>query len=219
MLVLYDLAMCSTTAFAETMTRMLPIAVLCTLFASAACSESPPPPPPRNPLVLAPTEAAEISLPEPTTADLVYNVRHSELVVAAEVVRLEPVSSQVAAPCTQQGVTYRVVEVLHGSTPAEELRVAHPVCLGRPFIDNRAFGLSGAYFVPGRKLVLFLNRDETGRMQYGSGEWVSDYWVWDERNGTLIDSDELHALVARARKASGGAGASGDPFNRGRRKR
>lgn len=202
------------------MIRIVHIAVSVLLVASAAsCAETPPPPPARNPLVLEPTDAAEISLPEPTTADLVYNVRHSDLVVAAEVMELEPVSSQVAAPCTQQGVAYRVLEVLHGATTVETLRVAHPVCLGRPFVDTRVNGLSQAYFAPGRRFVLFLNRDDTGRVRYGADAWVSDFWVWDDRNGTLIDGDELRALVARARKASGGTGAGGDPFTGGRRTR
>lgn len=201
------------------MIRTIHIAVCLLIVASAsACSETPPPAPPRNPLVLAPTDAAEISLPEPTTADLVYNVRHSDLVVAVDVVRLESVVSQTATPCTEQGVEYRVVEVLSGSLAADTLRVAHPVCLGRPFVDHRVIGLSGAYFAPGRQFVLFLKRDETGRVRYGADVWVSDFWVWDERNGTLLDSDELRALVARAKKASGGSGTAGDPFTRGRRK-
>lgn len=191
------------------------------LFAAivAACSETPPPPPPGNPLVIAPTPAVEISLPAPTTADLIDNMRRADLVAAVEVLRLEPVSSQAAAPCTLQGVTYRIVEVLKGETASEELRVAHPVCLGRPFVDNRAIGLSGAYFEPGRKFVLFLERDETGRMRYGADAWISDYYVWDDRNGTLVDGEELRGYIERAKKASGGSGPSGDPFSRGRRRR
>ena len=197
------------------MNRIVHIAVCLTLVASASCSEaSPPPPPPSNPLVMAPVDAAEISLPEPTTADLVYGVRHSELVVTAEIVQLEPVVDRFAAPCTQQGVTYRVVEVLHGSAGSETLRVAHPVCLGRPFIDYRAFGLSTAYFTPGRHMVLFLQRDDTGRVRYGTGEWVSDYWVWDERYGVLLDSDELRALVRKTKGGGAGGGGEGDPFGR-----
>ncbi|MBK6425186.1 MAG: hypothetical protein IPF82_02975 [Blastocatellia bacterium] len=203
------------------MNRIVHIAVCLIFVAGASCSESsPPPPPPSNPLVLDPMEAAEISLPEPTTADLLYGVRNSELVVVAEVLRLEPVVDPFAAPCTQQGVTYRVVEAMHGTAPAETVRVAHPVCLGRPFIDNRAFGLSRAYFTPGRTMVLFLRRDDTGRVRYEGGEWVSDYWVWDERYGVLLDSEELRALVRKTNAAGGGAGGSGatDPFG-GRRKR
>ena len=192
-----------------------------TLFTGASCASPPAPAdPPRNPLVMAPTEAAEISLPEPTTADLVYGVGHSDLVVSAEVLRLEPVVDPHAAPCTSQGVTYRIVEVLHGSAVAETLRVAHPVCLGRPLIDYRAFGLSTAYFTPGRRMVLFLRKDETGRVRYGGGEWVSDYWVWDERYGVLLDSDEVREHVRRAKAASGGAGGSGEqePFGQRRRR-
>lgn len=206
------------------MIRIVHIATFLFLVASASCSVSSPPPPsdpPRNPLVLAPMEAAQITLPEPTTADLLYGVRNSEFVVVAEVLRLEPVSDQFATPCTQQGVTYRVVEVLYGAADAETLRVAHPVCLGRPLIDNRAFGLSAAYFVPGRRMVLFLRKDDTGRVRYSGEEWVSDSWVWDERYGVLLDSDELRTLVRRATAAIGGPGGSGakDPFTGGGRKR
>ena len=208
------------------MKRMAHIAVCLTLVApmlvaGASCASPPAPAdPPRNPLVMTPASASEISLPEPTTADLVYGVRNSELVVSAEVLKLEPVVDPLAAPCTTQGVTYRVVGVLRGSAVGETLRVAHPVCLGRPLIDYRAFGLSTAYFTPGRQMVLFLRRDETGRVRYGGGEWVSDYWVWDERYGVLLDSDEVREHVRRAKAASGGAGGRGEqePFG-GRRRR
>ena len=192
-----------------------------TLVAGASCASPPAPAdPPRNPLVMTPTEAAEISLPEPTTADLVYGVRNSDLVVSADVLRLEPVVDPHAAPCTMQGVTYRVVEILHGSAVGETLHVAHPVCLGRPLIDYRAFGLSTAYFTPGRRMVLFLRRDDTGRVRYGGEEWVSDYWVWDERYGVLLDSDEVREYVRRAKAASGGAGGKGEqePFGARRRR-
>lgn len=198
-------------------TRIAYIAVCLTLVATASCSESPPPPPPSNPLVMAPVDASEISLPEPTTADLVYGIRESEFVVVAEVVRLEPVVNPNDAPCTQQGVTYQVVDVLRGAALADTVRVAHPVCLGRPLVDYRAFGLSKAFFKPGQRMVLFLRRDDTGRVRYGGGEWVSDYWVWDERYGTLLDSEQLREYVRNAKAATGGpdgAGAKGDPFTR-----
>ena len=55
-------------------------------------------------------------------------------------------------------------------------------------------------------------------MRYG--EWVSDYFVWDERNGALLDTEELRTYIDRAKKASGGTGGSGgDPFGGRRRKR
>lgn len=194
--------------------RSARIAMSAALLAGVACSRSSPPEPPRNPLLMTPTDVAEISLPAPTTADLLDGVRRSNVVVAAEVLRLQPVSSQAGAPCAQQGVTYRVEEVLHGVTSAGTLNVAHPVCLGRPLIDNRLFALSRAYFEPGRRMVLFLERDESGRVRYSGDEWVSDYWVFDERVGVLLDSDEVREHVRRASAASGGprGGGEADPF-------
>jgi hypothetical protein len=113
------------------------------------------------------------------------------------------------------GVTYRVAEVLRGSVPQGELRVAHPVCLGRPWIDSLAVGLSTAHFQPGRRFVLFLRPDAERRVR--EGEWTSDYVVWDERFGALPESDELRAEIRKPAAASAGGG--GDPFTRRRRRR
>jgi len=109
-------------------------------------------------------------------------------------------------------VTYRVSDVLRGSAPTGELRVAHPVCLGRPWVDSMAVALSAAHFRPGAKFVLFLRPDAEGRVRAATdgGEWVSQYVVWDERFGTLADDDTVRAEI---KKPAGGGPAGGpDPF-------
>lgn len=199
------------------------VTVVSTIVAcGAACGGSTPPSAPApapNPLAVSATDASEITLPEPTTADLMSDATRAELVVVAEVTWLGPAPGRPGDPCAPQGVAYRVVDVFRGTAPASEIRVAHSVCLGRPLIDNKLVGLSPACFERGRQFVLFLRR-ENGRVQYATdaGPWVSEFTVWDERFGALPDSEPLRANVRKAVAAAGGAGSStgGDPFAGGR---
>ena len=117
------------------------------------------------------------------------------------------------APVRVQGATYRVAQVLKGTVAGSELRVAHKVCLGQPLIDNRTVGLATAWFEPGRRVVLFVERDAAGtvREARADGEWVSEYAVFDERCGVLPDSELLREQIAKA-AAAGGKGTGGDPF-------
>ena len=173
-----------------------------------------------NPFAVQPTPAPDISLPQPTMADLMSDATQSEVVVSAEVESLGEAPGRVATPCAYQGVTYRSLEVLQGALEAAEFRVAHPVCLGWPLIDNRLVGLSPEYFRPGQRFVLFLQRDGGGRVKYAgeSATWVSEYVVFDGRFGALLDDDELRANVRKAVAARGGAKSPGkyDPFARRR---
>jgi hypothetical protein len=199
------------------MTRIAAIA-LCA--AAASCSAPPAPePPPQNPLATRTTAPDEVPEPEPTNADIAYDVSHSDLVVAAEVVSVGRAPGRVAEPCAYQGVTYRVSDVLRGSAPAGELRVAHPVCLGRPWVDSLAVALSAAHFQPGAKFVLFLRPDAEGRVraEADGGGWVSQYVVWDERFGALADSEAVRAEVKKP--AAGAPGTGHDPFAGRRRRR
>ena len=96
--------------------------------------------------------------------------------------------------------------------------MAHPICLGRPWVDSLAVGLSAAYFQPGAKFVLFLRPDAEGRVraETDGGAWVSQYFVWDERFGTLEDGDAVRAEIKKP--AGAGPGGGRDPFA-GRRRR
>jgi hypothetical protein len=203
------------------MNRVVLAVVWLSLVLGASCSSEPPPPPPPEPDILAPptTDASRIPLPEPTSADLASNAIRADLVIAAEVLSVGQPPGRTGNPCAHQGVAYRVLEVFRGASAGEQVRVAHPVCLGRPLIDSLAVRLSPTHFGPGQKLVLFLQRDATGLVREADGAWVSEYVVLDERNGTLLDSAGVREAVRNAAKAAGSApGAEGDPFGRGRRR-
>ncbi len=185
------------------------VAVLAMLVAGTACSSSSPQPAPakpQNPLAVSATDAAEITRPEPTTADLMNDATHADVIVVADVVALGPAPGPPAEPCRQQDATYRVTESLRGAATGDELRVTHSICLGRPWVDNRTVGLSAAHFQPGKSFVLFLQRAADG------------YVAFDERFGVLANDEATLAAVAKAVKSAGARpGGGGDPFS-GRRR-
>jgi hypothetical protein len=197
------------------------VVAVCAVAASCSTSSQPAAPPP-NPLAVPTSDPTEITLPTPTTADLMADALRADAVVAARVVWIGPAPGRPGNPCAVQGVTYRVVDVLRGSVPEAEIRVAHPVCMGRPFVDNKTVGLSKAYFEPDRPYILFLERDPSGRVRYDrdDGPWTSDYAVWGERVGTLPDDGAIREQVRKAVAAAGGSKPStgDDPFTHSRRR-
>ena len=175
-----------------------------------------------NPLSPKPTDVAEVSMPEATTADLMADALHADAIVAAKVMWLGPAPDRPGNPCATQGVSYQIVEVFRGSVPEGEIRVAHPVCIGRPLVDNRAISLSRALFAPGKQYILFLRRDPAGTVKYVryDGDWTSTYAVWDERAGTIPDAEAVRAEVRKAVAATRSESPSGgEPFAGGRRRR
>lgn len=187
-------------------------------FSSSTPPAPPPPPPGPAPAGQPPSaDPAAVSRPDPTTADLTSNALRAHVVVLATVVWLgPPPPKKQGEPCSTQGVSYRVEEVYRGNVTEGELRVAQPVCLGRPLVDGIAFSLSRADYAPGKKFVLFLEADTGGSVRYTryDGDWTSNYKVWDPRTGALPDSDELRAQVRKAVGATGGSGpvSGSEPF-------
>jgi hypothetical protein len=177
--------------------------------AGAGCRNEPPPTP--DPVVL----------PETTTENLFDLVRGSELIVAGEVVEVGPAPGRYEDPTAYQGVTYRVIETLKGGDPGDLVHVAHPILPFRPFVDETTRGLSADYVHPGAAFVLFLNRDDSARISFptAGGAWISDAYVWDDRNGVLQYSESVVEEVHRAIRAYGDARTrKGDPFAGGRRR-
>ena len=179
------------------------------LLAVAGCQKEEPPPPPVK------------IMPEVTTEDLFMMTRRADLVVSAEVVAVGPSVRRFEDPPAYQGVTYRVLYVFKGDAAESPLRVAHPVMRARPFVDEARAGLAEEYFHPGGRFVLYLARDDRERVNYptGGAPWVSDYFVWDDRDGVMLLDDATVEEVRQAVAAHGGGGGRrGDPFS-GRRRR
>jgi hypothetical protein len=166
------------------------------------------------------SDPTTITLPQPTTADLTANALRARLVVLATVVWLGPAPGKPGEACSTQGVSYSIDEVYRGDVDSGEIRVAQPVCMGQPLVDNLALGLSRDYYAPGRKFILFLESDSEGQVRYKryDGDWTSSYAVWDQRTGALPDSDDVREQVKKAVASLGGSGSrgGGEPFRRGR---
>src|SRR5262245_20119310 len=187
--------------------RRLAIAIAVAALGASSCgggetkpAAPKPPPAAASPLAPPASDPSTIRLPQPTTEDLTDNALRAKLVVLATVVWLGPPPSKPKEACSTQGVSYRVDEVYRGDVSAAEIRVAQPVCMGQPLVDNLALGLSRDAYAPGKKFVLFLEPDQEGSVRYSryDGDWTSTYSVWDRRNGALPDSDALREQVGKA---------------------
>ena len=174
---------------------MLVACLLAALWLAGCSKEEPPPPVDTGP---------EVPVPAPTLPDLIFAVKSSDLVVAAEVAEVDAETRRTGRPCNDQGVTYTVGDVLRGAPGAGRVRVAHAVCAGRPFVDYRNVRLASEYFQPGARFILLLRAAGGG-----------SYTVADDRFGVLVDSETMRTNVRTAvSQVAGAKGAGGDPFNK-----
>jgi hypothetical protein len=173
----------------------LQLAMLVCAVCLAGCSkkEPPPPPPPRT-----------ARIPSPTLPELMLVVRRSDVVVAAEVVSVDPTTRKTSGPCNAQDVAYTVATVLYGAANTGRVSVPHAVCVDRPFVDHKTVALSPEHVHPGARFILFLRR-EGGNNVFA-----------DDRSGILPDTPEVRAELQKAIANVTGSKAPGkqDPFNR-----
>jgi hypothetical protein len=175
------------------MRRALLLAILVSGVVACDKKEPPSPPPPRTARV-----------PAPNLPELMLAIRQSEVVVAAEVVWVEPTTRKGSGPCSEQEVTYAIANVLAGATDSGRVSVAHPVCVDRPFVDHRTVALSPEHVFPSARFILFLRRGGAGHV------------FADDRFGILPDTPAIRADVEKAIANVAGSKGPGrqDPFNK-----
>ena len=118
-----------------------------------------------------------------TAASHAAAIRRADVVVLARIERVMP-SPGALSGCfaLSQGIEYTPLEVLTGELPDGVLRVGHLLVFDDRTCEPETAELSKALFVPGRDVLLFLNRTEAADLAVPQleGLWKADYVALEE---------------------------------------